>query len=139
MKFTYFRGYYYKDSKTKMIDPGKVAALAVVLVGFYFVISDYLSHREMRFIYNAYAFLAAGLVFSILKDVYGYYNYFFNLFEHSFSIMLAGFLFGAGAYLANRRMNKVIEEGRKMRKEKIGEMKKMKEVNEINKKEVQSK
>lgn len=122
-----------------MIDPGKVTALAVVLVGFYFVIRDYLSRREMRFIYNAYAFLAVGLVFSILKNVYEYYTYYFNLFEHSFGIMLAGFLFGAGAYLANRRMNKVLEEGRKMRKEKIGGIEKMNEPNEINKKEVQSK
>ena len=104
-----------------MIDPGKIPALIIVLIGFYFIIKDYITHKEMRFIYNAYAFLAVGLVFAILKEIYTFYKYFFNLFEHSFGIMLAGFLFGAGAYLANRRMNKVIEEGRKIRIEKMKE------------------
>ncbi|ODS37871.1 hypothetical protein BEH94_00880 [Candidatus Altiarchaeales archaeon WOR_SM1_SCG] len=107
-----------------MIDPGKITALVIVLVGFYFIIKDYRVNKELRFIYNAYAFLAVGLVFAILKDVYSFYNYFFNLFEHSFGIMFAGFLFAAGAYLANKRMMNVIEEGRKARIEK---MKKMKE------------
>jgi len=98
-----------------MIDPGKVTALVIVLIGFYFIIKDYTAHKEMRFIYNAYAFLAVGLVFAILKDVYALYSYFFNLFEHSFGITLAGFLFGAGAYTANKRMNSVIKEGRKIK------------------------
>jgi len=103
-----------------MIDPGKITALVIVLIGFYFIIKDYAAHKELRFIYNAYAFLAVGLVFSVLKDVYTFYNYFFNLFEHSFGITLAGFLFGAGAYLANKRMNKVIEEGRETEIEEMG-------------------
>jgi len=107
-----------------MIDPGKLTALIIVLIGFYFIIKDYMVHKEMRFMYNAYAFLAVGLVFAILKDVYAIYGYFFNLFEHSFGIMLAGFLFGAGAYLANKRMKKVIREGKKIKiKEKTKEIK----------------
>lgn len=81
----------------------QVTIVLMLMVGYYFVLKEYLKYHETRYFFMAYTFLTLGVLVGITGD-----SMLIRYTSHTCSILIAGVFFGIAAYKKNKRIDGIL-------------------------------